>query len=93
MTTQPHTLKIVSKDKRRRRAAPRKPPGDFVMTRQQVAELAGYAEAHATDRLVKAGRLPLPFYPFPRSPRWLRADVEKALEAMARDAQASGGVA
>lgn len=73
-----------------RRAAPRKPTGELTLTRAQVAELCGAVNPHATDRLVaQHPDFPRPFYPFPKSPRWLRSAVEAWIRKQHRAAQVS----
>lgn len=60
-----------------------------MLTRAQVAELVGFVDAHATDRLVREhADFPRPIHPFKRSPRWVREEVEKWIRRQHRAAQA-----
>lgn len=59
----------------------------LALTRLQVAAALSFKDPHSTDELVRRGVLPPPFYPFTRSPRWRRADVESAVAALAQAAQ------
>lgn len=56
------------------------PHAKELLTAEQVAEMLGLSLA-AVWRAVAAGRLPDPFYPVSRSPRWSGAEVMAALEA------------
>ena len=72
------------------RRAPRKPTGEKVLTRGQTVELCGFVDEDSIYHLLKQPGFPKPFYPFSRSPRWLRKDVERWLAIQARKAQESG---
>jgi predicted DNA-binding transcriptional regulator AlpA len=56
------------------------PPATELLTADQAADMLGLSLA-AVWRAVAAGRLPAPFYPVPRAPRWDRAELRAALEA------------
>lgn len=56
------------------------PPATELLTAEQAADMLGLSLA-AVWRAVAAGRLPAPFYPVPRAPRWDRAELRAALEA------------
>lgn len=71
-----------------RRSSPRKPNGQVMLTRTQVAELCGFVNPHATDRLVREhADFPRPHFPFKKSPRWLRTAVEAWIRKHHRAAQ------
>lgn len=58
----------------------------------KAARAAAGLSAPAFWRAVAAGRLPAPFYPAPRAPRWYRSEIRAALaatRAMPADAKAA----
>ncbi len=56
------------------------PPATELLTAEQTAEFL-HCSIAAVWRAVASGRLPAPFYPVPRAPRWDRTELRAALEA------------
>lgn len=48
--------------------------------RAAASEVVGVSPA-TFWRMVASGRLPAPFYPSPRAPRWLASELRAAMEA------------
>jgi predicted DNA-binding transcriptional regulator AlpA len=70
---------------------PRAKNEDHLLAPKQVAEFLGVHVASVWGA-VAAGRLPPPFYPLPRTPRWCKDELRKAVErtrALPRDAMAA----
>lgn len=53
---------------------------DPPLVAKQAAEVVGLSLA-AFWRAVSVGRLPRPYYPLPRAPRWFRSDLLAAMQA------------
>jgi predicted DNA-binding transcriptional regulator AlpA len=53
---------------------------DAMLTAAQAAEEAAIS-LPALWKMVAAGRLPPPYYPAPRAPRWRRSELIAAIEA------------
>ena len=50
-----------------------------LMTTKQVADLLSISRIHVWRKVAK-GDLPAPIYPMPKSPRWLRSEIEALIE-------------
>jgi predicted DNA-binding transcriptional regulator AlpA len=57
------------------------PADDQLLVAKQSAEEVGLS-LPTFWRAVRDGRLPAPFYPAPRAPRWRRSELRAALEAL-----------
>lgn len=80
-------LALVPEKDKPRRAAPRQPKGDVVLTRLQVVEACGFVHPNTIKKLLALPGFPQPFYAFSRSPRWMKSQVLAWLKKQARAAQ------